>query len=470
MKRASRVRSLRAGRVVSLRLALRGVSALRGLWGRAAGAWWNLRPAQQLVLGFASYVIIGTALLCLPWAQAVPGAPIDHLFNATSAVSTTGLTTISVSDSYTFFGELVLLVLFQLGGIGYMTVSSVLVLARGKPLSGAREGVLRAGFAVPHYFVLSRFVVHVVVYTAVVEVIGAALLWWRFAALGVEGPAWSAVFHAVSAFATAGFSLNNTSLEAFRTDWVVNLVIGSLCYLGAVGFIIVQDVWFSLRFREHMITFTSKVILWMTGAIFVLGTAAVWAIEPSVRGLPPGERFLACAFQVMTASSTAGFNTIPIAPLSMAVLVVIMVAMVIGASPSGTGGGIKTTTVSALLANVVSVLRGSRTVAMLGHDVPITRVLAATAAATFYLVCLAAGVGVLALTEQHAFLPVVFEAVSALGTVGLSMGITADLSWLGKVVVIVLMFAGRCGPLTIGLALLRPEARPASLRADDLAV
>ncbi len=434
------------------------------------GLWSGLRPAQQLALGFASYVAVGTVLLSLPVSTVAPVALIDHVFVATSAMSTTGLATISISDSYTFFGELVVLALFQLGGIGYMTLSSVIVLARGRTLSEGRAGVLAAGFALPRYFVMHRFVVHVIVFTLIAETVGALLLWWRFSVLGVDNALWSAVFHSVSAFATAGFSLYNNSLEGFGTDWVVCLTVGALCYLGAIGFIVVQDVWYSVKFREHMVTFTSKVIVLMTGVVFVVLSLWLYFADPGLGALPGRERLIAAVFQAMTASTTAGFNTVPIGGLSAAALVVLMVAMVIGASPSGTGGGIKTTTVSALLACVLSILRGRDRVSWLGHEVPMVRVVNAVASATVYLCLLIAGLAVLCLTEGHGYLPVLFEAASAIGTVGLSLGITGELSYAGKVVVVVLMFAGRCGPLTLGLALLRPREARKDLRPDDLAV
>jgi trk system potassium uptake protein TrkH len=437
---------------------------------RGLSLWSRLRPPQQLVLGFASYAVIGTALLCLPFAQRIHAPLLDNLFNATSALSTTGLTTISITDSYTPFGQVVLLILFQLGGLGYMTLSSVIVLARGKPLSESRLGILKAGFSVPHYFVLQRFIVHVIVYTAIVELLGTVILWWRFAALGVENPLWSALFHCISAFATAGFSLNNNSLESFAGDWPTNLTIGLLCYLGAIGFIVVQDAWYSFRFREHMLTFTSKVILASTALIFIAVTASLFFLEPAIRHLAITDRLLAAAFQAMTASSTAGFNSIPIGSMSAAALSILMLAMLIGASPSGTGGGIKTTSASALLAATASILRGRTSVTLLGHEVPLIRILSALAAATLYLVLLALGVIILCLTESKDFLQLAFEAASALGTVGLSMGITADLSTLGKLTIILLMFAGRCGPLTLGLALLRPDQPANTPRRDDLAV
>lgn len=432
--------------------------------------WSRMRPAQQLVLGFGLYALLGASLLCLPVSQTTSGRAIDHLFNAVSAISTTGLTTISVSDSYSLVGEAVILALFQIGGLGFMTVSSVVILARGRTLASTRMNVLRAGLSVPHYFVMQHFLVHIVVFTAVCESIGAGLLWWRFSALGVENSLWSAVFHSVSAFATAGFSLNNTSMEAFAGDWVVNLVIGALSYLGAIGFIVAQDVWYSAKLRERMLTFTSKVILTTTGLVFALGAVGLFFSEPSIRSLPLPERALASCFQIMTASTTAGFNTVPIGAMSAPALVIILIAMLIGASPSGTGGGIKTTSVSAIFGNIFSTLRGRLRVVWLGHEIPMARVMQAFAAASIYLIGLCAGVLFLCITEAKAFLPIVFEAASAIGTVGLSMGITGDLSDAGKLIVIALMFAGRCGPLTIGLALLGPVESTASHRGDDLAV
>jgi trk system potassium uptake protein TrkH len=434
-------------------------------------AWWGLRPPQQLVLGFASYAIIGVLLLALPIAQQQSSRFIDNLFNVVSALSTTGLTTVSVSDHYSWFGEFVILALFQCGGIGYMTLSSVIMLARGKRMSARREGVLKAGFALPHYFVMRYFLVHVVVFTFVTELIGAAILSWHFAALGVEQPIWSGVFHSVSAFATAGFSLNNDSLERFAGDWVVNLTISVLAYLGAIGFIVVQDVWYSLKWRERVVTFTSKVILSMTAIVFVLGTLLFFVVEPSVSTEPWPARLMQAAFQVMTASTTAGFNTIPVGTISQAGLLVIMLAMLIGASPSGTGGGMKTTTISALLGTLWSVVRGRDRVVWLNREVPVIRVVHAVGSATIYLCLLALGVFALSITESNQqFLLIVFEAASAIGTVGLSMGITGELSVSGKLLVIILMFAGRCGPLTLGLALLRPQEVEGEVRGDDLAI
>ena len=394
--------------------------------------WTTLKPTQLLTCGFLSYTIAGVALLSLPFARETPVRLIDNLFNVVSAISTTGLSTISVADSYSFFGEFVLLVLFQLGGIGYMTTTSFIILARGRPLSDTRIGVLHAGFSLPEGFHVARFIRHIVIFSLIIESVGAALLYFEFRSYGVPQPLWSAVFHSVSAFATAGFSLNNNSLEDFRASGIVNLTVGALCYLGAIGFIVLQDAWLAARSRQHRITFTSKVILVITALVLAVEMPLFLACEPSLRSMPVHEQIYAAFFQVMAASTTSGFNSIPIGKLSAASLTLIVVAMIIGASPSGTGGGIKTTSLSILLAIAGSTLRGRSKITFFRHQIPAHRVATAVASATLYLFVLVAGVFLLCLTERQDYLELVFETASALGTVGLSMGITGELTDAGQ--------------------------------------
>ncbi len=310
------------------------------------------------------------ALLSLPFARETPVRLIDNLFNVVSAISTTGLSTVSVADSYTLLGEFVLLVLFQLGGIGYMTTTSFIILACGRPLSDTRIGVFNAGFSLPEGFRVARFIRHIVIFSLIIEAVGAALLYIEFSSYGVAQPLWSAVFHSVSAFATAGFSLNNNSLEDFRASGIVNLTIGILCYLGAIGFIVLQDAYLAARYRRHKITFTSKVILVITALVLVVEMPLFLACEPSLRSMPVHERIYAAFFQIMAASTTSGFNSIPIGKLSAASLTLIVVAMVIGASPSGTGGGIKTTSLSVLLGIAGSTLRGRSAITFFRHQIP----------------------------------------------------------------------------------------------------
>jgi trk system potassium uptake protein len=431
--------------------------------------WLALKPAQMLACGFLSYALAGTAILSLPFARQTSVRLVDNVFNVVSAISTTGLTTISVPDSYTFFGEVVLLALFQLGGIGYMTTTSFIVLARGRPLSESRIGVLHAGFALPEGFGVKRFIRHIVVFSVIIEAVGAALLYAEFRTYGVARPLWSAIFHSVSAFATAGFSLNNNSLEDFRSSGIVNVTVGILCYLGAIGFIVIQDAYMAVRYRRHKITFTSKVILIITALVLAVEMPLFLACEPSLRSMPVHERIYAAFFQIMAASTTSGFNSIPIGKLSAASLTLIVVAMVIGASPSGTGGGIKTTSLSVLLGIAGSTLRGRSAVTFFRHQIPPHRVATAVASATLYAAVLIAGVFLLSLTEKQDYLKLVFETASALGTVGLSTGITGELTDLGKWLLTAIMFIGRVGPLTLGFALMRSACEETQHPGADLA-
>lgn len=419
-----------------------------------AGPLRGVAPAKVVLLGYLACVVAGWALLALPWAHAVPGtAALDHLFTATSAVSTTGLATVPPSETYALFGELVILLLIQLGGVGYMTVGSFIVLASGKPLSAESEELIEHDFSVPEEFSVSQFVRGVVVFTLACETLGALALWALFAQAGVPEAGYQAVFHAVSAFSTAGFSLFDTSLEAFAGNVGVNAVVAILAYLGAIGFIVAVDVWrVGVRHRERL-TFTSRIILRLTLLLTVVGTAGLFLTEQSVLSGGTGLRLMESLFQTMAAMTTVGFSTVPIGALSQGAMMVVLLLMIVGASPSGTGGGVKTTTLAAVYAVMRSVLSGQRAVTVWHRRLPIRRFTEATASFAFYMVMLASGVFVLTLTETATFDQIVFETASALSTVGLSLGITGDLSAAGKLLVVVLMFAGRLGALTFGSAL-----------------
>jgi len=454
----------------SLGAGLRRLCALSHRAGRAVySRWIALKPTQLLTCGFLSYAILGTVLLSLPFARNTPVRLIDNIFNVISAISTTGLTTVSVPDSYSFFGEFVLLVLFQLGGLGYMTTTSFIVLARGRTLTSTRVRVFNAGFSLPREFRVARFIRHLVIFTLVIESLGAVLLFLEFRSYGVPHPLWSAVFHSVSAFATAGFSLNNNSLEGFGASGIVNVTIGTLCYLGAIGFIVLQDAWLAARSRQRTLTFTSKVILVITAIVLLIEMPLFLACEPSLRSMPFREQVYAAFFQIMAASTTSGFNSIPVGTLSASSLTLIIAAMVIGASPSGTGGGIKTTSLSVLLGIAGSTLRGQSRITFFRHEIPAHRVATAVASATLYVSMLATGVFLLSLTEKQDYLKLVFETASALGTVGLSMGVTGELTDLGKCLVAAIMFIGRVGPLTLGLALMPSACEDVEHVQADLA-
>ncbi len=428
----------------------------------------SLHSAKLVLLGYLSYILTGWILLCLPVAHAADYVPaLDNLFSSTSAVSTTGLTTLSVADRYSLFGQIVILLLIQLGGIGYMTIGSFIVLSRGGKLPEIRHRVGGAVYALPESFRVDKFIMSVIRFTIAIELAGAVALYFLFRQAHLPDAAWSAVFHSISAFCTAGFSLYNDSFVSHATNFWINLVIAALSYLGAIGFIVCVDVWRVLRRKVDRITMTSRIILWATAWLTVGGTVLLFLTEPSIAGLPADDRLLAAFFQCMTAMTTVGFNSIDTAALSKASVLLVIVLMVIGASPSGTGGGIKSTSVSAMLGVMMSSLRGETEVRFAGRPIPLYRVFLATASIGFYIVTLIAGAYTLDLVESAPFEQCFFESASALGTVGLSMGITAGLSNLGKIIIVLLMFAGRVGPLTLAVAVFyQPRNHPAVQDAD----
>ena len=275
----------------------------------------------------------------------------------------------------------------------------------------------------------------------------------------------------MSAFCTAGFGLFNNSLEDYRDDWWMNLVVVVLSYLGAIGFIVLHDVWKSLSGRKPQITLTSQVIMWSTLWIAVVGTVLFALDEPTVRGLSPFSHWMASLFQVMTASTTVGFNTIPIGAISASSLYLLTIVMVIGASPSGTGGGLKSTTFTALWAEMVSVIHRREHTTFFGRMIPEARRRAAVANLMFYSLTLAVGIYGLALVESAPLSDQMFECASALGTVGLSRGITSNLSDTGKWILIALMFVGRVGPVVLGMSFFRsPAHEDYELLEEDVAI
>lgn len=431
----------------------------------------RVHPAKLVFAGYVFYVLLGWAALCLPAAQVAPVSGLDNLFIAASAVSTTGLVTVDPGTSYTWFGELVILLLIQAGGIGYMTLGSFVMLATVKHLSPLRERLTRATFALPDAIITGHFIRAVVVFTLTFEAVGAVVLFLLFSNAGVDNALWSAIFHSVSAFCTAGFSLNADSLEGFRGDVGINLAISVLSIAGAMGFLVVWDVWRSLTTRTLKLSFTSEVILKLTAAFLFAGTVLLYFSDPGIASLPAFERLLASFFQTMTAMTTVGFDTHPIGTLAPAAIVVLYFLMAIGAAPSGTGGGLKITTFAALFGLVTSSVRRRKGVNFMGRAIPEERVLIAAASSSFFVMLIAPAVFILSMTETGSgFEALLFEAFSAIGTVGLSMGITGSLSEAGKLVIILLMLVGRVGILSFGIALAARDRSERPSTEGDLLV
>ncbi len=409
-------------------------------------------PVKVLALGYITYMSIGFLCLLLPFSSTENVSILDHFFIAVSAVSTTGLATIDPGQSYSFFGELVILCLIQLGGIGYMTFGSFIILQTGHRISKTRERMTRTAFPLPESFDIAAFLKGVLYFTLIAEAVGAILLSVLFWIEGFENPIWFGVFHSVSAFCTAGFSLNSDSFMSLSNHFAINLTLSILSMLGAIGFIVVVDLWLKIRKKRSDLLFTSKVILLITTVFLVGGTLIFMLIEPSVDNLPLTEKILASFFQIMTSTSTVGFNTLDIGALQPSTVMLLYFLMIFGASPSGTGGGLKSTTFSALYALVKSTLKRCDVISFMGRKLPVKRLQYACSSFVFCGFILGLSVFALTLTERASFEIIMFEAISALGTVGLSMGLTSDLSTFGKYIIIALMIIGRIGVLTFGLA------------------
>jgi trk system potassium uptake protein TrkH len=431
----------------------------------------SLHPVRLVALGYLSYVTMGWVLLSIPnFHTTGKVSALDALFTSTSAVSTTGLATVSTGNGYNLGGQIVILILIQLGGIGYMTFGSFVILSRSSILSKRRQQISKAVFTVPEEFGIDKFIRSVIAFTLITETAGAIALFLAFSAAGIPQPLWSAVFHSVSAFCTAGFSLYDDSFEQLRGNVSVNIILGILSYLGAVGFIVFVDGWRRLIGKTDRLILTSRIILVTTAWLSIGATFLFFVAEPSIQSLPPYERLIAACFQVMASITTVGFNTLSIGQLSHASLLLIILLMVIGASPAGTGGGLKTTTFTALFGVIRSSILGRKHVTFWNKEIPEERVRVAIASLGFYAGALILGCYLLALTESVPFEGLLFEAASALGTVGLSTGITGDLTPIGKLIIIGLMFIGRLSPLVFGIALFFPSGSGDEHGKEDLAV
>ena len=412
-------------------------------------------PQQNLFYGFLTYITLGSFLLCLPFVQKVSAPILDHIFIATSAVSTTGLVTISVFDTYNIFGQFIVMSLFQLGGIGYLTFTTFMLLSTTRKLTQWHKKILSTEFTLPVTIQIKDFLKSVILFTLIMETIGAILFFIAFKSDGMDtlDAIWSSIFHSISTFCTAGFSLFNSSFVNYVDDHFINFIISMLAICGSLGFIVITDFGLLIKDKAHKLSFTTKIVIYGFLVLLTFGTTFFYFFEPSITVLEGDSRFLAAFFQCMTAMTTVGFNTVDFGMFSQAMVLICVILMYVGASPSGTAGGIKITTLTAVFAIMKSRIRGSESITFLGRTIPYERLYIATSAFIFYTVIIVIGTFLITFTHQFSFKDILFEVASALGTVGISRGITGDLSAFGKIVIIVLMFIGRLGVLTFGLAI-----------------
>ncbi len=425
-------------------------------------------PAVLFAGSFGVAIAAGTILLSLPFAHTgAPVAPLDALFTAVSAVCVTGLTVVDTGSRFSPAGQAVILALIQVGGLGIMTFAVFVGVVLGRKVAFTDRMVIQDSMHHTPRAGVRRLVRYVLTFTLAVEAVGAALLFVRFRGQLPAGEAlWHSVFHSVSAFCNAGFGLRPDNLVRYRGDLLVNLAITALVLGGGLGFLVNMELRDAARARlrgvRPVFTLHAKLALLVTAALLALGTVAFLVLEWDnvLLGLPLGERLLASWFQSVS-PRTAGFNTIDYGLVSPDTLFFTIFLMFVGASPGSTGGGIKTTTFGLLLALVVARWRGRGRATVFHRTIPHAVMDRALTIALLAWALVSLGVGLLVFTETHGrpfavaeprFLALMFEAVSAFGTVGLSTGITPSLSAAGKLVLVVLMFIGRVGPLTLVLA------------------
>lgn len=417
----------------------------------------SLNPLQLLIYGYVAVLTVGFILLRLPFMRTHPISSLDDLFTATSALSTTGLATVDVGQSYTFWGQLIILILVQLGGLGYMSVGSFFVLSRRRQLTDLNSNLLRFDFSLPEDFDVQHFIRSMIFFTLGIELIGAILLSVIFWSAGETGVIWKGIFHSISAFCTAGFSLFSNSFTDYAYHFGLNAVISVLSICGALGFIVFTDFFDRARGLKGKITYTSRIILRFTFAGILAGTAVFFLSDENIAALPAEQGLMVAFFQSMSAFTTVGFNTYDIGAIGHAPMFFMLLLMIVGASPSGTGGGMKSTTFTALYAQLKSTFRGDESVKYMGKTIPEHRVASATSNFFFYVLTICFGTYLLLLVQDQSVNHVLFESISALGTVGLSAGLTGDLSILGKLFIILMMFLGRIGPLSFGMAVFHPS-------------
>jgi len=410
-----------------------------------------------LVYGYIFFLMLAWLLLSLPVSQKTDIDWIDTLFMAASTVSTTGLITVQPGSDYSLFGQIVILLIIQIGGVGYMTFGSLILISlKAKMSKDSLKSSLQVSkkeFAFPKEFKPSQFLKKIVLFTFSVELLGAIGLSIFFIQSGEPAPIWSAIFHSVNAFCTAGFSLMTTNFQSYQGDLGVNIIISILSLLGAIGFIVMIDIWGYLKDSKKSLHFTSKVILKVTFALLIFGTLFIGFTDTVLLQLPANERWMIAFFQVMSASTTVGFNTYSVNEIHIASIFVLYLMMFIGASPTGTGGGLKTTSLAALIGIVRSTLKLRKRISLNDKRLPLDKLQLAATSFIFASLVFFIAVLVLLLSEEAPLDWIVFEVLSALGTVGLSMGLTSELSDFGKLFIVLLMFIGRIGVLTFGIFL-----------------
>ncbi|WP_422656725.1 TrkH family potassium uptake protein [Paenibacillus sp. EC2-1] len=425
----------------------------------------RMSPPKFLAIGFLSIALIGTLLLKLPISveHGIHTKFIDAFFTAVSAISVTGLTVVDTGTHWSTFGQIVILMLIQLGGLGFMTSATWIALMLNRRISLRERMILQEAMGQYQIQGIVDLIRRVLIYAFTIEGIGALLLTLRFwKEMPLTDAVYLGVFQSVSIFNNAGFDLLGsihgpfTGFVAYGTDPVLNIINMFLIFLGGIGFIVMFDVMEYPKCRK--LSLHSKVVLTVSALLIGIGAIALFMLEFSNQAtlgpLSYPQKIMASFFQSIT-SRSGGISTVDIGELQQSTQFFLIMLMFIGAAPGSTGGGIKVTTFAVLVGSVITMIKGKRDVVLFRNRISEAIVYRAVTLTIISLLLLVGFSMFLSATESKDFLAILFEAVSAFCTVGLSMGITTDLSEAGKVTIAILMFLGRLGPLTLAYALNR---------------
>ena len=413
----------------------------------------HMTSFQLIILGFAGVIFLGTVLLMLPISTSEQVLTPFHeaLFTATSAVCVTGLVVKDTGSYWSQTGQTIILVLIQIGGLGVVTVAASVSLLSGKKISLMQRSTMQDAISAPKVGGIVRLTRFILKGTFLIEAAGALLLLPVFLAdYGLKG-IWLSVFHSVSAFCNAGFDILGTAVHAFPSltgyygSTLINMVIMLLIIIGGIGFLTWDDIYTNkLNFKRYRMQ--SKIILMTTTCLILL--PAVFFFTSDLKNLPMGNRLLAAVFQSVT-TRTAGFNTINISEMSEASKAVMILLMLIGGSPGSTAGGMKTTTFMVLILNAIATFRSQENAGAFGRRLEYNVIKNAATIAMLYFSLFFCGGIAISVYEGIPLLDCLYEAASAVGTVGLTLGITPGLHVFSQVVLIILMYLGRVGGLTL---------------------
>lgn len=420
--------------------------------------------SSLIINSFLITILIGTLVLMLPFSAARGSLSTeDALFTAASAVTVTGLIVKDTAADFSPFGQVVILILLQIGGLGFMTFSTFGILLMGKSFSITDKTVIENDFTAGRYKNVKELVKKIVIMTFSMEFLGAVVLYYQFTDLEGAHRVFASLFHSVSAFCNAGFSIFPNSFEDYISHWGINVTLMLLIILGGIGFLVLNEISMFIRRkikRFSRLSLHTKLVLLTSGILILLGFFVIFIEELLNKGnhFSFAEKILSSLFQSVTAR-TAGFNTINLNYLSTASIFIIILLMFIGASPGSTGGGIKTSSASIIIAYFRSRLKGKEKVDIFYRNISGKNI--EKAFIVIILSLLLVSISFLLLLTFESDLKaneLMFETVSAFGTAGLSMGITSELSLFSKLTIIVTMFIGRIGPLTLLIALSKKES------------